>query len=644
MSRSCSPQRVKKGLGQKGRHRGPQSPTRCLLLHSFEECGGLPVTCVTDGSISPGPYGQLQEIILFYGNKKGNLKAFQFWNGRTIATAGQRKMASVTALLLIPGRSLLWCGDEKGVVTVFRLPAKEGWIHGELFLRDGILCDAVHPASVTCFAAGDDNFVYSGSADGTIFSWSMGDSFEFAGKVGQHTGELAQMVLVCDDYLVSVGSASAMVHVWPLGNKRVGQEPFALKGHLGGVLSCLYVGKWCSGGGLLWSAGEDCFIHVWDVNNPVHFGCRITCRNEENEEMMNDHTRFRVGKEEEEVRAVSTEFLGREDDSLQVNSLRLLVGHKESVVALSATSGILFSCDSSGLILAWNPERYWLLHAFTVPRGERLLQSPSNVFADRGKSVMVEAVRGAHCLGFIEGFCWIINTAGGPRCMYMPNHTSIRKLLCNGNTEVSPFSGERAGLTAFMHLHETFLHDAVSLFMQYIEFHAEVFAHAAAVLQRWDMPPHCGSCSLECFTQTFLPGGPHNRCGQTDSALMPRSPCEGRAEMHDLQTARRALEEERGFFAARRQEEEERWRMERQSLNEEAIRLEERAEALDRLQTILLETEMRQEYIVKENEELLRCLKKRDRDRERQLARVSTELAFLRLKYADWGGVKESGV
>ncbi|KAF8281371.1 hypothetical protein TcBrA4_0089780 [Trypanosoma cruzi] len=644
MSRSCSPQRVKNGLGQKCRHRGPQSPTRCLLLHSFEECGDLPVTCVTDGSISPGPYGQLQDVIPFYGNKKGNVKAFQFWNGRSIATVGQRKMASVTALLLIPGRSLLWCGDEKGVVTVFRLPAKEGWIHGELFFWDGTLCGTDHPASVTCFAADGNNFVYSGSADGTIFSWSMGDSFKFAGKVGQHTGELAQMVLVCDDYLVSVGSASAMVHVWPLGNKRVGQEPFALKGHLGGVLSCLYVGKWCGGGGLLWSAGEDCFIHVWDVNNPVHFGCRINCRDAENGEMMDDHTLFGVREEEEEVRAGLAESLGREDDSLQVNSLRLLVGHKEPVVTLSAASGILFSCDSSGLILAWNPERYWLLHAFTVPRGESLIHSPSNVLADRGKSVLVEAVRGAHCLGFIEGFCWIIDTARGPRCIYMPSHTSMKKLLCNGNTDASPFSGERAVSTAFMHLKETFMHDTVSLFVQYIEFHAEVFVHAAAVLLQWDMPPQCGFCSLGSIAQTFLPGGPNKRCGQTDSALMPRSPCERCAELHDLQTARRAVEDERGLFAAQRQEEEERWRMERQSLNEEAIRLEERAEALERLQTALLEKERRQEYMVKEHEELLRCLKKRDRDRERQLARVSTELAFLRLKYADWGGVKESGV
>ncbi|ESL08439.1 hypothetical protein TRSC58_03858 [Trypanosoma rangeli SC58] len=637
MSLSCSPQKVKKGLGQTSNQRRAQRPTRCVLLHSFEECcRDASVTCVADGSMSPGPCGQLQDTITFYGSTKGNVKAFQFWIGKPIATVGQRKMTPVTALLVVPTHSLLWCGDEVGGVTVFRLSLKKGSTGGEVSFSDGFLCVAYHPASLTCFAMGGNDVVYSGSADGTLYSWSLKDPFEFIGKVGQHTGELAQIVLMRDDYLVSVGPDSAMVHVWPLGKRRVGQAPFALLGHTGGVLSCLYVPSLCSGG-LLWSAGEDCFIHVWDVSDPVHFGCLLTDANTGHEKAWNTYT----SSEEKETRVEAAESQERED-SLQVNSMRMLVGHKESVVALSAASGIVFSCDSSGLLLAWNPHRYWLLHAFTVlSHDEPLPQSLSTAPADRDVSVMGEVVRGAHCLGFMEGFLWNIDTAGGPRCMYMPIHSHLKKLPCNGTADVSFPSGEGSTWSAFLSEVWKLMQDTVSLFAQHVELCSETFACAVEAAVREEMRPHCGPSGL---ARPASPGGFYKGGKGANSTCTRQSQCESRAELLELQAAREALVRERELFTTQRREEKERWRAERQRLEEEAMRLEERAGALSHLEATLQKAKQKQDDTMAEYEELWRRIKTRDQERESQLVRVSAELSFLRLKYADWGGVKERDV
>ncbi|RNF24275.1 uncharacterized protein Tco025E_02634, partial [Trypanosoma conorhini] len=254
-------------------------------------------------------------------------------------------------------------------------------------------------SSLTCFAVGGNDVVYSGSADGTLVSWSLRDPFEFAGKIGQHTGELANMVLMGDDHLVSVGPASAVVHVWPLGKRRATQAPFALLGHTGGVLSCLCVSSLCGGGGLLWTAGEDCFIHVWDVNDPVHRDCLLTAAEAEAEGegegggALGTRSSSSEEEEKEETRVEAAMSRERGDNSLEVNSMRMLVGHKEPVVALSAASGLVFSCDSSGLLLAWNPHRYWLLHAFTVSQGAPLLQSLSKAPSDRYAPDKAEVVR-----------------------------------------------------------------------------------------------------------------------------------------------------------------------------------------------------------------------------------------------------------
>ncbi|RNF10611.1 hypothetical protein TraAM80_01427 [Trypanosoma rangeli] len=587
--------------------------------------------------MSPGPCGQMRDTITFYGSKEGNVKAFQFWIGKPIASGGQRTMAPVTALLVVPMHSLLWCGDEAGGVTVFRLSLKGGSTGGEVSFSDGTLCVAYHPASLTCFAMGG-NDVYSGSADGTLYSWSLKDPFDFTGKVGQHTGELAQMVLMRDDYLVSVGPDSAMVHVWPLGKRRVGQAPFALLGHTGGVLSGLYVPSLCSGG-LLWSAGEDCFIHVWDVSDPVHLDCLLTGANTGHGKAWNTHTSSEEKEKETRVEAAMSQ---EREDSLQVNSMRMLVGHKESVVALCSASGVVFSCDSSGLLLAWNPHRYWLLHAFTVlSHDEPIPQSLSTVPADKDVSDMNEVVRGAHCLGFMEGFLWNIDTAGGPRCIYMPIHSHLKKLSCNGTADVSLPSGEGSTWSAFTSVVWKFMQDTVSLFVQHVEFCSETFAYAVEATLREEMRPHCGSSGVG---RPASPGGFCKEGKDADSMCTRQSLCESRAELLELQAAREALVRERELFTTQRREEKERWRTERQRLKEEAMRLEERAGALSHLEETLQKAKREQDDTMAKYEELWRRIKAHDQERERQLVRVSAEVSFLRLKYADWSGVKERDV
>ncbi|KEG13689.1 hypothetical protein DQ04_00851150 [Trypanosoma grayi] len=621
------------------------------MLHAFEEHGSVPITCVADLYGSAGSFGQLQNLEALSASAEGAVTRFNVWNGRPTSMASCTGKAPVTAMLMVPKHSLVWCGDEKGSVTVFQLPSCGGLNTADRSpLASSTHCRMCHESAVVSFATDGDAFVYSGSSDGSLLSWSVQEPFQFQGHVGHHTGELAHILAVCGGFLVSVGPDSSAVHVWPVGEKRAMQEPFALRGHTDGVLSCLHVGGVC-----LWSGGEDRFIRVWDLGDPVHLSCRLVTPSLT--AVRADAVPSCLSNEETEP---DEEEEG--DDSLQDNSIRMLAGHKESVVALRESRGIVFSCDVSGVILAWNANRFWLLHAFRAPLGTPLPKPPSGVATvsafgsnDGEKSAasgVGEVIRGARCLSFVEGFFWIIDTPSGPRSLYMPSHPRLRKALSDGSTDAVLSSDELKGEDRLMAKFGVYMRYTMDLFTQYTELRNEAFFHHIfnVAPQQQQQQQHeeeayqsrvwCGVGSLKTTSPHSNPSGEEK---ENESVVAYRPLCEKCSEVDRIQVMRVALEKERALFATKRMEEEKRLCMERQKLAEERARLEGRAQALSRLQTKLIESKRHQVCAGAEYEKFLQSIRKRELEREHQLASVSTELSYLRLKYGDWSGAHEEG-
>ncbi|ORC88569.1 uncharacterized protein TM35_000162070 [Trypanosoma theileri] len=639
MPRSCSVKDEEKGFSQRKKRIGADNSTNCLILHSFDSQDPVSMTCVADIH-QPGELcDKLQPLITFGGSEEGTVMAFQSWNGKPVKRTKETDMASVTALLVIPSHSWICCGDEKGGITIFRLSVGREKEENEVNMSLLFSSNKGHSSSVTCFATDGDNFVYSGSIDGILISWKLQETINLNKKIGHHTGELSQILTVGNKYLLSVGPNSPAIHVWPLGGEEKEKEeegestqnPFSLRGHTGGVLCSLYLKGSRNGDGILWSGGDDCFIRIWDLNNPVHLNSRIASNSKDVKIMMKDNSLSEYSDEYDDDEM---------DDSMQDNSIRMLIGHKRTVVALREAHGIVFSCDVSGSFLAWNPHRYWLLHAFSVPLGRGLQRTPSivgnnnDVTEDKETFNSNEIVYGARCLGFMEGFYWIIDTLSGPQSVYMPNHPRLRKSLSYSEVDNPETVNEIIDESVMMNRFVNYVQETLDFFLHYIGTHSEIFATSvnAQLLERNDKKKELllstAVMATNCYHVQSLSSpvsfnNPIQEKMKNDCNDIIPSVHSNFTDVNNLQTQQMDLERER------------------QRLQKEAMHLDDKVLAVARLEAELIEMKKQQESRDAEREDLLRSLMKREQEREQQLAQVSTELSFLRLKYADWGSVVE---
>ncbi|KAH9599759.1 hypothetical protein LSM04_004597 [Trypanosoma melophagium] len=636
------------GFKQRKGRIGIDSPTNCLILHSFDNQDTVPVTCVADTHQSDELHNKPPSLIALAGNENGTVMTFGCWNGKVLRRTQETDIPSVTALLVIPSYSLVWCGDEEGGITVFRLSVEQRSDDPGVCTPPILSCKTGHSSSITCLITDGNNFVYSSSIDGIITSWKLQEAVSLIRKVGQHTGKLSQILTIDNKYLLSVGPDSPAVHVWSLREEegKDKEEPtrnvFALRGHTGGVLSSLYLEGSCNRVGTLWSGGDDCYIRIWDLNDPVHLNCRIASNSMDMKMLINDDS---ISENEEEM-----------DESMQDNSIRMLIGHKSPVVALREAHGVVFSCDTSGSFLAWNPVRYWLLHAFSVPLGIGLQRVPSiagnndDITEVKETFNTTEVVCGARCLGFMEGFYWIMDTINGPRCVYMPSHPRLRKSLCYNEADIPDNSNEIIDEGVMMNGFVNYMQETLDFFFYYIKLHSEIFTNSVntQLLDRNNNNNNNNNNNKKKKKKKELSISPvvvetSRYPIQSSSSSSLNNLIQGKVEK-DYNDCILPSVQMNSTDVNKAQMQPMDLERKRQELQEEADRLNGKTLALDRMRAELIEMKKQQEFRDAARENLIQYLMKREQEREHQLAQVRTELSFLRLRYADWGGVVEDHI